>query len=73
MPRPPMAGGTINPNHPPNAPQALPYPGLNVSISFFRFYNNGWLVNVILLSTFFALQQPVLFVIGDQFNQQVSF
>nr|CAH0113663.1 unnamed protein product [Daphnia galeata] len=42
MPRPPMAGGTINPNHPPNA-QAIPYPGLN---------------------------QPVLFVIGDQFNQQ---
>ncbi|XP_046441878.1 eukaryotic translation initiation factor 4 gamma 1-like isoform X2 [Daphnia pulex] len=43
MPRPPMAGGTINPNHPPNAPQALPYPGMN---------------------------QPLLFVIGDQFSQQ---
>ncbi|XP_046441886.1 uncharacterized protein LOC124192564 isoform X3 [Daphnia pulex] len=28
MPRPPMAEGTINPNHPPNAPQALPYPGM---------------------------------------------
>ncbi|XP_046637563.1 uncharacterized protein LOC124315885 isoform X2 [Daphnia pulicaria] len=34
MPRPPMAGGTINPNRPPNAPQALPYPGMNKPLLF---------------------------------------
>ncbi|XP_046441888.1 uncharacterized protein LOC124192564 isoform X5 [Daphnia pulex] len=34
MPRPPMAEGTINPNHPPNAPQALPYPGMTQPLLF---------------------------------------
>ena len=69
MPSTPMAGGsTTNPNHPSSAPQALPYTGLNVSI-FFNFYNHGWLANALL----FVKQQPVRFVIGDQFNQKVSF
>jgi hypothetical protein len=56
MPSTPMAGGsTTNPNHPPNAPQALPSTGLNVSIFFFSFYNYGCLVNVIFFSKFFVL------------------
>ncbi len=46
MPRSPMAEGTINPNHPPNAPQALPYPGINVSILFLVFIvMGGWLMH----------------------------
>lgn len=50
MPRPPMAGGTINPNHPPNALQALPYFRINVNCKYFilSFYSNGWLVNALL-------------------------
>ena len=37
MPRVPITGGTMYPNYLSNAPWALPYPGLNVSILFLDF------------------------------------
>ena len=72
VPSTPVTRGTINPKDPVNAPRALSYPGLNVSI-IFKFYNKGdWLMFVFL--TFFVFQPPVLsdFVV-DLFSRQVSF
>jgi hypothetical protein len=42
----PTGVSTTNPNHPSNAAQALPYPGLNVSILFLDFIiMGGWLTH----------------------------
>ena len=41
MPRVPITGGTMYPNYLSNAPWALPYRGLNVSILFLYFIIMG--------------------------------